>query len=108
MTADLPKDDSSNDVLLSATKLYIVIGCIVALVLVAIIQAGCTIYRTAKSPSPHHKVSSNFSKHFFNLMLIGMFNSGGFKLQHGMTKTDTTENGLPDSISVCRMSGSLC
>ena len=57
VTADLPKDDSSNDILLSATKLYIVIGCIVALVLVAIIQAGCTIYRTAKSPSPHHKVS---------------------------------------------------
>lgn len=55
VTADLP-DDSANDVLLSATKLYIVIGCIVALVLVAIIQAGCTIYRTAKSPSPHHKV----------------------------------------------------
>lgn len=73
VTADLPKDDSSNEILLSATKLYIVIGCIVALVLVAIIQAGCTIYRTAKSPSPHHKVRITFCVILFGtIFLIGI------------------------------------
>ncbi|VEN42624.1 unnamed protein product [Callosobruchus maculatus] len=44
---------------LSEAKLYIVLGCIGALVLVAIIQAGCTIYRaTARSSANHKRVYS--------------------------------------------------
>lgn len=42
---------------LTSTKLYIVIACIAALVLVAIVQAGCTIYKMAKKPSHGSKVS---------------------------------------------------
>lgn len=58
MTTGIPTDDADNNrsLLLSATKLWIVIGCIIALVIVAIVQAGCTIYRTMKHPVPHHKV----------------------------------------------------
>lgn len=41
---------------LSMTKLYVVIGCIVALVVIAIIQAGCTIYKTSRGSSVNHKV----------------------------------------------------
>lgn len=53
----IPLDENSNNnILLSATKLWIVIGCISALVFIAIIQAGCTIYKTARRPRPNHKV----------------------------------------------------
>ena len=60
VTSAVPVDDESQEggVLLSATKLYIVIGCIAALVLIAVIQAGCTIYKTVRNPSSYHKVSS--------------------------------------------------
>lgn len=52
-----PLEENSNDsILLSATKLWIVIGCISALVFIAIVQAGCTIYKTARRPRPNHKV----------------------------------------------------
>jgi len=59
VTSAIPVDDESQKggVLLSATKLYIVIGCIAALVLIAVIQAACTIYKTVRNPSPYHKVS---------------------------------------------------
>ena len=57
VSSDLPRNED-NTVLWSMTKLYIVIGCIAALVLVAIMQAGCTIYKTVTSPAPHHKVKS--------------------------------------------------
>jgi hypothetical protein len=50
-------ESQKGGLLLSATKLYIVIGCIAALVLIAVIQAGCTIYKTVRNPSSHHKVS---------------------------------------------------
>lgn len=58
VTSNIPTDDAKDNqsLLLSATKLWIVIGCIIALVIVAIVQAGCTIYRTMKHPVPHHKV----------------------------------------------------
>ena len=36
---------------LTSTKLYIVIACIAALVLVAVVQASCTIYKMATKPS---------------------------------------------------------
>lgn len=42
-----------------STKLYIVLGCIAALVLVALVQAGCTVYRaTGRRNSNRHKVTS--------------------------------------------------
>ncbi|KAG8257393.1 hypothetical protein J6590_051092 [Homalodisca vitripennis] len=57
ITTNLIDDEPSESqtLLLSATKLWIVIGCIIALVAVAIVQAGCTIYRTMKHPSPNNK-----------------------------------------------------
>jgi hypothetical protein len=67
VTSAVPVDDESQrgGVLLSATKLYIVIGCIAALVLIAVIQAGCTIYKTVRNPSSYHKVSSMLTALFF-------------------------------------------
>ena len=61
VTSAIPVDESADnqDLLLSATKLYIVIGCIAALVFIAIIQAGCTIYKAVRRPSSHHKVRIN-------------------------------------------------
>lgn len=41
-------------------KLYIVLGCIAALILVAIIQASCTIYKAVGTSSSSHKVCYNF------------------------------------------------
>lgn len=60
-----PVDGESNeggsDTILSSTKLYIVIGCIAALVFIALLQAGCTIYRTSRGSAPNTKVI-NFSR----------------------------------------------
>ena len=44
-------DDEELAGFLTSTKLYIVIACIAALVLVAIVQASCTIYKMATKPS---------------------------------------------------------
>jgi len=67
VTSAVPVDDESQEggPLLSATKLYIVIGCIAALVLIAVIQAGCTIYKTVRNPSSYHKVSGMLTALFF-------------------------------------------
>lgn len=46
----------TNGIFMSITKLWIVIGCIAALVFIAVIQAGCTIYKSSRKPSKHHKV----------------------------------------------------
>ena len=40
----------------TGTKLYIIIACISALVLVAIVQASCTIYKMARKGSGSSKV----------------------------------------------------
>nr|CAD7259493.1 unnamed protein product [Timema shepardi] len=57
LTSSIPVEESPDrgGVLLSTTKLYIVIGCIGALVLIAVIQAACTIYRTVRNPATHNK-----------------------------------------------------
>lgn len=51
---------------LSSTKLYIVIAGIAALVLIAIVQATCTIYKMSKKSSVQ-KVSTK--KYNFNLLM---------------------------------------
>ncbi|XP_011304323.1 uncharacterized protein [Fopius arisanus] len=38
----------SNDLLMGATKLYVVIGCVAALVAVALLQATCTVYKATR------------------------------------------------------------
>lgn len=43
---DLPS--SSSDLFLGATKLYIVVGCVAALLALALLQATCTLYRSSK------------------------------------------------------------
>lgn len=64
MTSNLVPDSSSSTVSSSffdmpTTKLYIVLGCIGALVLVALVQAGCTVYRASgKRTASRHKVTS--------------------------------------------------
>lgn len=73
----------SKPFLLSATKLWIVIGCIIALVAVAVVQAGCTIYRTMRSPSPNNKVILienfiYFRFRLFNIVLVSHFNISSF------------------------------
>jgi len=67
VTSAVPVEDESQEggLLLSATKLYIVIGCIAALVLIAVIQAGCTIYKTVRNTSSYHKVSGMLTALFF-------------------------------------------
>ena len=54
-TASDEKDGFFN---LSEAKLYSVLGCIAALILVAIVQASCTIYKAASKSSSSHKVTS--------------------------------------------------
>jgi len=46
--ADADKAEAGG--ILSSTKLYIVIACIVALLLIALIQATCTIYKITRKP----------------------------------------------------------
>lgn len=54
-------EDIQKTTLLSVTKLWVVIGCIIALLVVAVMQAGCTIYKTMHSTGSKHKVvNSNF------------------------------------------------
>ena len=46
---DLDEDMSfKSDLFLDATKLYIVVGCVVALVALALLQASCTLYRSSR------------------------------------------------------------
>ena len=44
-------EEASNEGILSSTKLYIVIACIVALLFIALVQATCTIYRITRKPT---------------------------------------------------------
>lgn len=39
---------SSMDLLFGSTKLYIVVGCVAALVALALLQASCTLYRATR------------------------------------------------------------
>lgn len=56
VTSTLPEESKEGGgIFVSATKLYIVLGCIAALVFVALIQAGCTLYRTLRHPPSAHK-----------------------------------------------------
>lgn len=48
---DIDTDDEngrSSDLFLGATKLYIVVGCVAALLALALLQASCTLYRSSK------------------------------------------------------------
>ena len=44
-------ESTEGDGILSSTKLYIVIACIVALLFIALVQATCTIYRITRKPA---------------------------------------------------------
>ncbi|XP_063547192.1 uncharacterized protein LOC134754755 isoform X4 [Cydia strobilella] len=50
-TQSIPDEDESDNARsffgLAETKLYVVVGCLVALILVALLQAGCTLYRSS-------------------------------------------------------------
>ncbi len=47
------REARSDDGVQPNIKLYIVVACIAALVLVAVMQASCTIYKLTKRPSMH-------------------------------------------------------
>ncbi|KAL1129683.1 hypothetical protein AAG570_012628 [Ranatra chinensis] len=51
-------EDKNKTALISLTKLWIVIGCIAALIVVAIMQAGCTMCKVKNSASTVHKNSA--------------------------------------------------
>lgn len=44
---------------LSEVRLYVVLGLIIALILIAILQAGCTIYKTSRNRQ-NQKVNKYF------------------------------------------------
>jgi len=44
-------EEPASEGILSSTKLYIVIACIVALLFIALVQATCTIYRITRKPA---------------------------------------------------------
>lgn len=46
--AEDENDRSSSDLFLGTTKLYIVVGCVAALLALALLQASCTLYRSSK------------------------------------------------------------
>jgi len=52
-TAGDDRESRSKDGQQPSVKLYIVVACIAALVLVAVMQASCTIYKLTKRPSMH-------------------------------------------------------
>merc|ERR1739848_47677 len=52
---DQAAEEDENIGFFTGTKLYIVIACIAALTLVAIVQIGCTIYKMANKPSSGSK-----------------------------------------------------
>nr|XP_024214773.1 uncharacterized protein LOC106679441 isoform X2 [Halyomorpha halys] len=54
-------EDMQKTTLLSVTKLWVVIGCIIALLIVAVMQAGCTIYKTMNSTGSKHKDALTFN-----------------------------------------------
>lgn len=56
--SDASESGVENFFRLSEAKLYIVIGCLAALILVAILQAGCTIYKASTKSSSSHKVTA--------------------------------------------------
>ncbi|CAO1346058.1 unnamed protein product [Diamesa serratosioi] len=49
---------------LSETRLFIVLGCIAALVLVALLQATCTIYKTSKKSNRHKLIPNSAWKDY--------------------------------------------
>lgn len=50
MITDDSQEESTglNDILLGVTKLYVVIGCVTALVALALLQASCTLYKATR------------------------------------------------------------
>lgn len=54
---------------LSEVRLYIVLGCIAALVLIAVIQATCTIYKTSKGRN-RQKVGCKFHDFRFSFIVL--------------------------------------
>jgi hypothetical protein len=59
---------------LTTISLYCVIGCIIVLVIIAIIQASCTIYKVSrKSPSSVNKVRMNIEIVFKKKKKCGRF-----------------------------------
>lgn len=56
--SDASNDRSSMFWNLPETRLYIVLGCIAALIVVAVIQAGCAIHRARTRSKAKHKVTS--------------------------------------------------
>ncbi|XP_048508918.1 uncharacterized protein LOC105690351 isoform X2 [Athalia rosae] len=50
---------SATGIFLSSTKLYIVVGCVAALVALALLQATCTLYRSRKRTSKDQLITTN-------------------------------------------------
>lgn len=58
IVSDMSTDGANEFWNLPKTRLCIVLGCIAALILVALMQAGCTIYRASSRYKAKHKVTS--------------------------------------------------
>jgi len=96
LSSTIPLEENVNDsILLSTTKLWIVIGCISALVFIAIVQAGCTIYKTARRPRPNHKDHGGVNSAWKDYSSGG----GGPNTNYAFDQYDGDEKQSPSSLS---------
>ncbi|XP_067212529.1 uncharacterized protein [Linepithema humile] len=59
------ENDRPSDLFLGATKLYIVVGCVAALLALALLQASCTLYRSSKRRATKERlIASNAWKDY--------------------------------------------
>lgn len=76
--------------LLSETKLYIVVGCVAALIALALLQASCTLYKSSRKRSTKDRlISSNAWKDY----------SSGANTNFGFESFETEEKTHPPPVS---------
>ncbi|XP_046426877.1 uncharacterized protein LOC124183003 isoform X4 [Neodiprion fabricii] len=56
---DEASSPSTTGLLLGSTKLYVIVGCVAALVALALLQATCTLYRSRKRTSKDQLITTN-------------------------------------------------
>ncbi|XP_057333014.1 uncharacterized protein LOC130672435 isoform X4 [Microplitis mediator] len=91
LSEDKERNIQSNDLLLGTTKLYLVIGCIAALIALALLQASCTLYKATRKRMTKQErlITNNMWKDY----------STGAKTNFGFEAFETEEKVPPPPVS---------
>ncbi|KAG8041160.1 hypothetical protein G9C98_002148 [Cotesia typhae] len=91
LSEDKERTIGSNDLLLGTTKLYVVIGCIAAMVALALLQASCTLYKATRKRMTKQErlITNNMWKDY----------STGAKTNFGFEAFETEEKVPPPPVS---------